>query len=91
MRCLEALNVLDNAEVVLYSCLARKASSKQLNFRRSDYPDMDPPEWHKFVLVRNTTDGLKVGETPIDYYGSLKDNYEAHNRDYVGAGENNEG
>ncbi len=87
MRCLEALNVLDNAEVVLHACLARRASSKQLNFNRSDYPEMDPPEWHKFILVRNTPDGLKVGEAPLDYYGSLKDNYKAHNRDYVGAEE----
>ncbi|MFQ5790878.1 MAG: hypothetical protein ACE5JI_10430 [Acidobacteriota bacterium] len=83
MRCLEALNVLTNAEIVLHSCLARKASSKQLHFIRTDYPEMDPPQWHKFMTVRNTPEGVKIGEKPIDYYGSLKESYEAHNRDYL--------
>ncbi|MFX1570497.1 MAG: FAD-dependent oxidoreductase [Promethearchaeota archaeon] len=83
MRSLEVLNILTNAKLVIYSCLARKASSKQLHFKRSDFPEMDPPEWHKFITVRLENNRVEVGEKPIDYYGSLKQNYEAYNDDYI--------
>jgi hypothetical protein len=83
MRCLESLSVLTNAGAVLNACLARRSSSKQLHFFRTDCPEVDPPEWHKFVTVRRTEGGVEAGERPIDYYGTLKDNYEANNRDYL--------
>jgi succinate dehydrogenase/fumarate reductase flavoprotein subunit len=83
LRSLEALSVLANAELVLQASLARRASSKQLNFARSDYPEMDPPEWHKFVTVKNTSGGIVFGEKAIDYYGSLSSCYEAHNSEYL--------
>jgi succinate dehydrogenase/fumarate reductase flavoprotein subunit len=83
MRSVETLNVLDNAELVLHACRARKASSMQLNFHRSDYPQADPPEWHKFLVVRNTPQFVKITERPIDYYGSLEANYETRNEDYL--------
>ncbi len=85
LRSLEALSVLANAELILHASLARRASSKQLNFVRTDYPEMDPPEWHKFVTVRNTPEGIVFGEKAIDYYSSLSTNYERHNRDYLSA------
>lgn len=83
IRSLEVLNILTNAQLIIHACLARRASAKYLHFRRSDYPEMDPPEWHKFVTVRLTDDGVRVGERPIDYFGSLTENYEAYNKDYI--------
>jgi succinate dehydrogenase/fumarate reductase flavoprotein subunit len=83
LRVQEVLNILSNAELVMQSCLARKASSKQLQFTRLDHPEMDPPEWHKFVTVRRQSDGVKTGSLPIDYYGDLPGNYERHNADYI--------
>ena len=83
LRAQETLNVLTNAELVMQSCLARKASSKQLQFARLDYPEMDPPEWHKFVTVWQDEAGVKTGSLPIDYYGDLTANYERHNADYI--------
>lgn len=83
LRCLESLSVLSNAETVLHSCRARKASVKQLHFVRTDYPEMDPPEWHKWVTVRKTEEGVVEGQKPIDYYGPLKETYEATNQDYL--------
>lgn len=83
IRSLEVLNILTNAELVIYACLARRASSKYLHFQRSDYPEMDPSEWHKFVTVRLENNRVKNSEKPIDYYGSLKENYEAHNQEYL--------
>jgi len=83
VRSLEVLNILTNAEVVLHSCLARRASSKHLHFKRLDYPENDPPEWHKFVTIKLENNSVKFGEKPLNYYGSLQDNYEKHNQDYL--------
>ena len=78
IRALETLNVLANAELVIHSCLARQASSKELHFFRSDYPELDPPAWRKFITVKNRDGKVEAGQLPIDYYGSLREEYEAH-------------
>jgi len=83
MRSLEVLNVLTNAELILQSSLARKAGSRYLHFQRSDYPDVDPPQWRVFVTVKCRDGIVTVEKIPIDYYGSLEDNYEIHNREYL--------
>jgi hypothetical protein len=83
IRTLEVLNIVTNAKIIIYSCLARKASSKHLHFIRSDYPELDPPEWHKFITVKLENNKVKVGALPIDYYGTLNENYENHNREYL--------
>jgi succinate dehydrogenase/fumarate reductase flavoprotein subunit len=83
IRSLEVLHILTNAKIIIYSCLARKASSKHLHFYRSDYPEVDLPEWHKFITVKLENNKVKVDEKPIDYFGSLKENYEIHNKDFV--------
>jgi succinate dehydrogenase/fumarate reductase flavoprotein subunit len=84
MRSLEDLSVLTVAQIILYASLARKASSRFLDFQRIDYPELDPPEWNKFVTVRLENGNVRVGERPLDYWGNLKENYEAHNKDYTG-------
>ena len=83
MRSLEVLNIMTNAELVIEACRARNASSKELDFVRLDFPDIDPPQWHKFVTVRLGRDGIKTGSMGLDYYGSLVENYEKHNADYL--------
>jgi succinate dehydrogenase/fumarate reductase flavoprotein subunit len=83
LRCLEVLNIKTNSEIVLHSCLARRASSKHLHFTRQDFPEIDPQEWQKFVTVTQKNGDVVVGERPLDYYGSLEENYLAHNRDYL--------
>lgn len=83
IRTLEVLNILTNAEIVLNACLARKASSKPLHFRRSDYPEMDPPDWNKFVTIKLEKNEVEIGEKPLDYYGQLKEKYESRNSDYL--------
>ena len=55
-----------------------------LDFHRIDYPKIDPPEWHKFITLRLENNKVKVAEKPLDYAGNLKENYEAHNKDYAG-------
>jgi hypothetical protein len=44
---------------------------------------MDHPDWHKFITVKLKDNRVKAGERPLDYYGPLKEKYEAHNREYL--------
>ena len=83
MRSLEVLNIMTNAELVMESCRARKASSKELDFVRLDFPDVDPPQWRKFITVRQSQNGIETGQLSLDYYGSLIENYEKNNLDYI--------
>jgi len=84
MRSIEDLSMLTHGQIVLHASLARKASSQVLNFFRIDYPEIDPPEWCKFVTVKLENGKVKVGELPMNYWGDMKANYEAHNKDYTG-------
>ncbi len=85
MRSLEDLSMLTHAQIILHASLARKASSRFLGFQRIDYPQLDPPEWHKFITIRRLADGkVELGERPIGYFGNLRQNYEAYNKDYTG-------
>ena len=84
MRSLENLSLLTHAQIVLHASMARKASSRFLGFHRMDYPQWDPPEWHKFITVRQVDGKVKVGELSVRYCGKLKENYEARNMDYQG-------
>ncbi len=84
MRSIEDLSLLTYGEIVFNAALARKASSRVLNFFRVDYPEIDPPAWNKFVTIKLANGKVKAGELPIKYYGDMKANYEAHNKDYTG-------
>ncbi len=83
-RTLECLSRLTVGEIIMHACLARKASSAILGFNRLDYPEVDPPEWMKFVTVRQEGGEVEVGELPLDYWRlppnapGLKENYGRH-------------
>jgi hypothetical protein len=83
MRTLEVIDILTCSEMILHASLARKASSKFLGFNRYDFPEMDPPEWRKFITIKQEEGSVKIGELPIDFYGSLSNNYESRNGDYL--------
>lgn len=84
MRSIEDLSMLAHAQMILSASLARKASSAPLNFHRIDYPELDPPEWNKYVTIKLENGKVQSGELPLNYWGDMKANYEAHNRDYTG-------
>jgi succinate dehydrogenase/fumarate reductase flavoprotein subunit len=84
MRSIEDLNLLTHGHIVLNASLARQASSRVLNFFRIDYPEIDPSEWNKFITVKLENNKVKTGELPLTYWGDMKANYEAHNKDYTG-------
>lgn len=84
MRSIEDLSMLAHAQMVLNASLARKASSAPLNFHRIDFPEVDPPEWNKYLTIKLENGKVKSGELPLNYWGDMKAGYEAHNRDYTG-------
>lgn len=85
IRALEVINIMTNAELVIEACRARKASSRELDFVRLDFPQIDPPEWQKFVKIKLKGDRTETGSLSLDYFGSLSDNYLKYNKDYKGA------
>lgn len=84
VRALECLTHITIGEIMMHASLARKASSKPLEFKRLDYPEMDPPEWHKLVTIRLENGDIKVGELPINYWllppnvSTYEENYRKH-------------
>ena len=84
MRSLEDLSLLSYAKIIIHASMARKASSIPLNLQRIDFPVVDPPEWNKYLTVKLENNKVKVGELPMTFWGDMKKQYEAHNKDYTG-------
>jgi succinate dehydrogenase/fumarate reductase flavoprotein subunit len=84
MRTIEDTSMLTNAQVIIQAMLARKASSIPLGLQRIDYPVVDPPEWQKWLTVKQENGKVKFGELPMKFWGNMKKQYEAHNPDYAG-------
>jgi succinate dehydrogenase/fumarate reductase flavoprotein subunit len=79
-RTVDVMDIVTVNQMIINACMARKASSSYLNFDRLDYPQKDPPGWHKWLTLKQEKGAVKYGELSIDYWGSLKDNYEAHSQ-----------
>jgi succinate dehydrogenase/fumarate reductase flavoprotein subunit len=62
----------------MQACLARKASSRPMMFIRTDYPEMDPPEWRKWITLKQEGGEVKIGDMPLDFYEPLKENYKKY-------------
>ena len=83
-RTLECLTRLTVGEMVMHASLARKASNSELEFKRIDYPEIDPPEWNKYVTIRLENGEVKVGELPLNYWLkkpyalTYEENYQKH-------------
>jgi succinate dehydrogenase/fumarate reductase flavoprotein subunit len=83
-RTLECLTHITVGEIVMRASLARKASSMPLEFKRLDYPEMDPKEWNKYVTIRLEKGDVKVGELSFNYWllppnaSTYKENYQKH-------------
>ncbi len=83
-RLLECHTILTVGEMVMHASLARRASSAQLDFRRLDYPAVDPPEWRKLLPVRRERGEVLSRDLALDYYlqppfaSTFEENYRAH-------------
>lgn len=76
--------MIEYAKIIIHAMLERKASSIPLGLNRIDYPELDPPEWDKYLTIRLENDRIKFGDLPQRFWGNMKQQYEAHNRDYTG-------
>ena len=79
-RTIEVFDILTTAEMILHASLARKASSKFLGFKRWDYPEMDPQDWHMFITIKLENGEVKVDKLSVDFWskGPVNKSYEAH-------------
>jgi succinate dehydrogenase/fumarate reductase flavoprotein subunit len=84
MRSLEDVSILSVAKIIIQAMKARKASSIPLNLRRIDYPQLDPPEWRKWLTIKQQNDKVVTGLLPMTFWGDMKKQYEAHNKEYTG-------
>lgn len=84
VRILECMTRIVVGEVIMHASLGRKASSSELDFRRTDYPQNDPPEWKKYITIRQENGNVKAGEIPLDYWilppnaPTYEENYRIH-------------
>lgn len=67
MRALEIDNLATIAMACLTAALERKASSHYHLHFRVDYPQWDPAEWKKWILIRQWEDQVSVEHRPIEY------------------------
>jgi len=64
--------------------LTRKTSSEALGFKRIDYPEIDPPEWNKFITIKLENGEVRTGELPLNFWllppyaSTYKENYDQH-------------
>lgn len=86
MRVHEVLDILTVAQLVLHASLARKSSSEPLCFRRSDYPEMDPAADRCHIAISREDGVVKERRLPLDFFGTLREEYEKRNQDYIQEG-----
>ncbi len=83
-RTLEALSQATMNEIIIQATLAHKASSRPLDLKRLDYPEMDPPEWRNYMTIRKDNGQIKTGHLPLNYWlsspnaSSYEENYKKH-------------
>lgn len=83
-RTVECMTRITMGEMIMQASLAHKASSPALGFKRLDYPEVDPPEYDKFLTTRLENGDVKLGERPFNYWllppyaSTFKENYEKH-------------
>lgn len=83
MRAHEVMDILTVAKLIVNACLLRKNGSKPLNFERSDSALIDPPEDECFITISQRGGEIISRKVPKDYYGDVKEQYEAHNAEYI--------
>ena len=67
------------AQMIVAASQQRKASSSTLHFSRLDYPQMDPPDWQKFVVIRRGEKAIETTYRPQGFWGDLETNFAPRN------------
>lgn len=79
MRALDVMDILTCAQMIVSASQQRKASSSTLHFSRLDYPQMDPPDWQKFVVIRRSEKGIETSYRSHGFWGDLENNFAPRN------------
>jgi succinate dehydrogenase/fumarate reductase flavoprotein subunit len=77
-KMLEVFNIVTVGQMVLLASQARCCTTPSLGFFRMDYPQVDPPEWRRWVTLKLEEGGVKSGFLDKDYHGELPSNYASH-------------
>ena len=85
MRVLEVQDILTCSQMIVAACQARKASNTHLHFKRLDYPEMDAPEWHKWIVIRQSAGKVEVGDRAIAFWGDFESNYRPRHTENLAA------
>jgi hypothetical protein len=83
VRLLEVFDILTNALLILHASLARKHSSKPLNFQGGDSTEEESPKDAKLIVLKQDEGQITTRELPVDFYGDLKENHERYNSEYI--------
>jgi succinate dehydrogenase/fumarate reductase flavoprotein subunit len=84
MRCLEDLNMIEHAKIIIHAMKERKFSNPRLGIERLDYPENDEEDAKNFLVLHQEDGEIKYERVPTGYWGNMKEQYEAHNKDYTG-------
>jgi succinate dehydrogenase/fumarate reductase flavoprotein subunit len=84
MRSLEDLSMLTYAQVIVQAMQACIAKGVPLDMQMMGSPPADRSEWQKFLTIKLENGKVKTGELPQAFWGNMKKQYEAHNKDYTG-------
>ena len=84
MRSLEDLNMIEHAKIIIHAMKERKFSNPRLGIERLDYPENDEEDAKNFLVLHQEDGEIKYERVPTGYWGNMKEQYEAHNKDYTG-------
>lgn len=86
MRTLDVIDILTCAQMIVHASRARKATSEVLSFNRVDYPENDPPEWHKYVVIgQEKNNQVRVTDRPLGFWGDFESNYRPRHTENMAA------
>ena len=78
------LSLIENAKIKINAILDRKFTAKELSISRLDYPERDEEDILKYQTMHLEDGKIVFGRLPIRFWGNMKEEYEAHNKDYTG-------
>jgi succinate dehydrogenase/fumarate reductase flavoprotein subunit len=67
-RTLEVMVRMTVGEMIMQAAMARRASSKDLDFWRVDFPETDPPGCEKFILTRLEDGVVRIRALPLGFW-----------------------
>lgn len=84
MRSLEDLSLIEHAKIAINAMKERRFTNARLGIDRLDYPENDPVDAANYLVLHQEDGQVKFERLPLRYWGNMKEEYEAHNRDYTG-------